>query len=149
MGGTTAIPLRGLINAAAHLFCEEKTVDSISQARNIYRQRDLRLKLAKYHGKNTDCTFWGWNKAWFDPDFRQWNLEEYLPGIKVPMLANQGKNDEYGSDAQIESIERQADLGAVILPQHDCGRCPHRDQEEVVLKAMTDFISDLFPQKLC
>ncbi|MFH1481517.1 MAG: alpha/beta hydrolase, partial [Pseudomonadota bacterium] len=95
-GGTSAIPLRGLITESAHVFCEERTVRSIQIAGENYKKGRLRKKLEKYHGDNVDCAFWGWNGAWLHPDFKNWNLEEYLPGIDVPMLVIQGEHDEYG-----------------------------------------------------
>jgi len=103
-GGTLAAPLRGLITAAAHVFCEQLSVDSIERARTQYEHHALRQKLEKYHGENTTCAFRGWNDVWLHPDFMQWNIEEYLPGINVPMLAIQGVDDQYGTAAQIESI---------------------------------------------
>jgi pimeloyl-ACP methyl ester carboxylesterase len=139
-GGTPASPLLGLITEAAHVFCEDITAESIQKAAEIYRNSDLRGKLEKYHGKNTDCAFWGWNRVWLDPEFRKWNLEEYLPGIKVPMLAIQGADDEYGTAAQVEAIKRQAGAGAEILMLPKCGHSPHRDQEKRTLHAMTEFI---------
>lgn len=143
-GGTAAKPLRGLITEAAHVFCEDISVHSIQQAKNYYQNGDLRRRLEKYHGTNTDCAFKGWNGAWLHPDFMHWNLEEYLPTIKVPMLAIQGENDEYGTSAQVDSIVRQAGSGAEVLMLPDCGHSPHKDQEAAVLKAMTEFISGIF-----
>jgi len=143
-GGTLANPLRALITEAAHVFCEEITIHSIEKAKESYQRGDLRQKLGKYHGANTDCAFWGWNATWLHPDFRNWNLEEYLPRIKVPVLAIQGENDEYGTEAQIEAIEQQAGAGAEIVMLPDAGHSPHDDQETATLQAMTRFISGVF-----
>jgi pimeloyl-ACP methyl ester carboxylesterase len=143
-GGTAAKPLRGLITEAAHVFCEEISIQSIQQAKNYYQNGGLRRRLEKYHGTNTDCAFWGWNGAWLHPDFVHWNLEEYLPTIQVPMLAIQGENDEYGTSAQVDSIVRQAGSETEVFMLPDCGHSPHKDQEAATLKAMTDFIIDLF-----
>ena len=142
-GGTPALPLKGLITQAAHVFCEDLSVQSIQAARERYLQGDLREKLKKYHGPNVDWAFWGWNDAWLHPDFMQWNLEEYLPGIRVPLLAIQGKEDPYGTPAQIEAIVGQAGgkSRALVLP--DCGHAPHRDRPQETLKAMKDFILNL------
>ena len=139
-GGTPALPLKGLITEAAHVFCEELSVQSIREAKEKYLNEDLRKKLAKYHGDNVDCAFWGWNGVWLDPDFMQWNLEEFLPGIKVPMLAIQGEQDQYGTPAQLEAIAKQAggEINPLMLP--DCAHAPHIDQTEATFQAMQDFI---------
>ncbi|MBI4765637.1 MAG: alpha/beta hydrolase [Deltaproteobacteria bacterium] len=139
-GGTPALPLRGLITEAAHVFCEEISVRSIQEAGENYLHKDLREKLKKYHGPNTDVAFWGWNKAWLDPDFMNWNIEEFLAGIRVPLLAIQGKEDQYGTMAQIQAIETQAGGGVEVLVVDQCRHSPHLDQEELVIEAMKRFI---------
>ncbi len=139
-GGTPALPLKGLITEAAHVFCEDLSVKSIREAKDQYLNGDLREKLAKYHGDNVDCAFWGWNGAWLDPDFMHWNLEEFLPGIKVPMLAIQGEQDQYGTPAQLEAIARQAGVKTEALMLPDCAHAPHAEQTEATFQAMQEFI---------
>ena len=143
-GGTTASPLLGVITEAPHVFFEKRTMPGIQKAKKSYQGGDLRKKLEKYHGSNTDCAFWGWNDTWLHPDFVKWDIQEYLPGIKVPILVIQGENDEYGTSAQVKAIERYAGAGAetVILP--GCGHAPHQEQETAAFKVMTDFISRIF-----
>ena len=139
-GGTPALPLRGLITEAAHVFCEETCVRSIREAGENYLHMDLSEKLKKYHGLNSDIAFWGWNKAWLDPDFMNWNIEEFLPGIRVPLLAIQGKEDQYGTPAQIKAIESRAGGGVEVLMIDRCRHSPHLEQEEIVFEAMKRFI---------
>lgn len=140
-GGTSAAPLRGMITEAAHIFCEEMTVRSIQKAKASFLDGDLRRRLIKYHGPNTDCAFWGWNGAWLDPDFMDWNLAEYLAGIKVPMLVIQGEDDEYGSRVQVDRIAAGVPVATEVLMMPDCGHAPHKDQEALTLERMTGFIS--------
>ena len=140
-GGTRAAGLKGLVLEAAHVFIEDISVRSIAAAAESYRTTDLPDRLRRWHGANTDCAFWGWNRAWLDPAFRHWNIEEYLPAIRVPTLAIQGEGDEYGTVAQLDAIRRQAGGGAEILLLPDCGHSPHRDQPAATLAAMTRFIA--------
>jgi len=139
-GSVATIPILGLITESTHVFYEEKTVDAIRKTGELFNKGDLRRKLKKYHGDNVDCAFWGWNGAWLHPDFRHWNLEEYVPGIKVPMLVIQGENDEYGTPAQVESIARLSGAGAEVLMLSNCGHNPHKEQDAVVFQAMKNFI---------
>jgi pimeloyl-ACP methyl ester carboxylesterase len=113
---------------AAHVFCEELSVQSIARARDAFVGGDLRARLARYHGANVDDAFWGWNRAWLDPGFRRWNLEEYLPGIRVPLLALQGADDEYGTLAQLDAIARGAGGPTTRLVLPGCGHSPERDR---------------------
>lgn len=141
---TRAVPrVRGLILEAPHVFCEEVTVRAIEQAREQYLRGDLRARLERYHGPNVDCAFWGWNRAWLDPGFRHWNLQEYLPAVTVATLVVQGQDDPYGTLRQVDAIERQC--GGPVRRQvfERCGHSPHRDHPERTLKAMAAFIREV------
>ena len=135
-GGHATPALRGVVTFAAHVFCEELSVTSIDAARRAYAQGDLRAKLARYHD-HVDCAFLGWNGAWLDPEFMHWNLEAFLPAIGVPVLAIQGRDDEYGTAAQVEAIV--SGCGAESLFLDDCGHSPQRDREVATLEAVAGF----------
>jgi pimeloyl-ACP methyl ester carboxylesterase len=147
-GGTPAVPLKGLITEAAHVFCEQLSVDSIEAARVQYERHELRARLRKYHGTNTEYAFRGWNDVWLHPDFMQWNIEEYLPGIRVPMLAIQGVDDQYGTTAQLLAIEEQTGPLTETLLLPDCRHAPHVEQEQATLDAMQAFIQRLLKKKV-
>ena len=129
---------RALLLEAPHVFTEESGLQSIARMRESYRTTDLREKLSRWHA-NVDAAFNGWNGAWLDPEFRKWNLEEFLPRIEQPVLIIQGKDDEYGTLKQVEAIERGAHHVQSLLLD-DCGHSPHRDQPEKTLEAMARFI---------
>jgi len=142
-GGSPAEGLRGVITEAAHVSCEPFNIASIKQARENYLKTDLRQKLKKYHGANVDTAFWGWNDVWLHPEFIHWNIEAYLPNIRVPVLAIQGEDDNYGTKAQIEAIVQQAGGGTETVMLSACGHAPHCDREKAVLAAMNGFIRGL------
>ena len=56
---------------------------------------------------DVDNAFRGWNDAWLDPDFRQWDITDVLAYIRVPILVVQGADDQYGTVAQVEAVERE------------------------------------------
>jgi pimeloyl-ACP methyl ester carboxylesterase len=131
-------PVRALVLLAPHVFVEDLSIDSIAQAKIAYQNSDLPAKLARYHD-DADNTFWGWNDIWLNPEFRDWNIEQYLPGIACPILAIQGEDDEYGTMEQIYRIVQQTpDVELVRLA--DCHHSPHRDQPEAVIQAITRFV---------
>jgi pimeloyl-ACP methyl ester carboxylesterase len=135
---------RALVLEAPHVFTEEVGLQSIAKAREAYQTGDLRGRLAKYH-QNVDAAFWGWNRPWLDPEFRKWNLTEFLPRIEAPILVVQGEQDEYGTRAQVEAIERGArDAQVLMLPE--CGHSPHRDQPEATLRAISAFVHRHLPR---
>lgn len=144
-GGLADPRIQGLVLMAPHVLVEELTVASIRQARDAYASSDLRQRLGRYHGDNVDCAFLGWSGAWLDPDFLAWNLENYLPTIRVPVLLIQGQEDNYGTLRQLETIAEKLPGGAesIILP--DCGHSPFRDQSEQTLQAIVGFLQQLRP----
>jgi pimeloyl-ACP methyl ester carboxylesterase len=135
--------VRGLVLEAPHVFTEPSGLASIARMRELYRTTDLRERLARHHGANTDTAFRGWNDVWLHPEFQAWNIEDVLPGIEVPMLILQGEEDEYGTWRQVEAIERQSQgpVTAVAIPA--CGHSPHREQPERALQEMAGFIGRL------
>ncbi|MEJ2155861.1 MAG: alpha/beta hydrolase [Desulfobacteraceae bacterium] len=142
-GGAPAPGLKAVITMAAHVFCETLSVTSIIEARAAFEENDLRERLAEYHRDNVDCAFWGWNKAWLNPDFMQWNIEAYLPNISVPLLVMQCYDDPYGTMAQVEAIEKKSAGPVRVCMLEECGHSPFKDQAQKSLKVACDFISRL------
>ena len=128
---------------APHFFLEDVSVESIAIARQAYETGDLRERLKRHHGDNVDAAFYGWNRAWLDPKFRDWDITEYLPHIRVPALLIQGENDEYGTLAHIETYERLVAAPVERLVLENCGHSPQRDQPEATLAAIARFVEGL------
>jgi pimeloyl-ACP methyl ester carboxylesterase len=128
----------GLVVLAPHIFVEDLSVQSIEQAKVAYSSTDLRSKLARHH-QDVDSAFWGWNDIWLDPAFRHWNIEPLLPLIRIPVLAVQGHDDEYGTMAQVDGLAARLPQ-AQVVKLADCAHSPHRDQPAAVTAATLDFI---------
>jgi len=131
--------VRGLVVLAPHVFVEDLSVASIAEAKIKFQTTDLATKLARHH-QDAARTFWGWNNIWLHPDFRSWNIEEYLPRITCPILAIQGLDDQYGTMAQVDAIARQSGGPVEILPLAQCRHSPQRDQPEATWRAITTFV---------
>jgi pimeloyl-ACP methyl ester carboxylesterase len=136
--GARVRPLTAVVTFAAHVLVEDLSVASIAAAKVAYETTDLRTKLARYHA-DVDSAFWGWNRIWLAPEFRDWNIESYLPGIDCPVLAIQGEDDEYGTMEQMRRIGAQV-RDVELLSLEDCRHSPHRDQPEAVVQAITRFV---------
>jgi pimeloyl-ACP methyl ester carboxylesterase len=129
----------GLVLLAPHVFVEDLSVASIAEAKTSFETTNLPERLARHH-RNAASTFWGWNNIWLRPDFRAWNIEEYLPRITCPILAIQGLDDQYGTIAQVQAIAQQSGGPVEILPLAECRHSPQRDQPEAVLAAIAGFV---------
>jgi pimeloyl-ACP methyl ester carboxylesterase len=134
--------VRGVALMAPHVFVEPPGVESIRKARDAFETADLAQRLARYH-RDARKTFYLWADAWLDPEFLQWNIEEYLPGISCPVLAIQGEDDEYGSMEQLERVRRGVRGPCELVKLAACGHAPFRDQPEATLAALTRFVQAL------
>jgi pimeloyl-ACP methyl ester carboxylesterase len=134
--------VRGLVLMAPHFFVEPEGLRSIADARRAYESGDLRERLARHH-RNVDIAFCGWNEAWLDPRFRAWSIEDCIDYIRVPVLAIQGREDKYGTEAQIGALAERlyAPLETVMLD--DCAHSPFIDQPGRTLDAVSAFIARL------
>jgi pimeloyl-ACP methyl ester carboxylesterase len=132
-----------LILEAPHVFVEDVTVSRIAELRDLYRTTDLRTRLARHHGGNVDALFQYWTDVWLRPAFRTWNIEPYLPDVTCPTLIIQGKQDEYGTDRQVNTL--LATLGgrceSIMLER--CGHSPHLDQRATVEDIIVRFVRGL------
>jgi pimeloyl-ACP methyl ester carboxylesterase len=87
-----------------------------------------------------DVAFRGWNDVWLHPEFKAWNIEEYLPGIETPVLVVQGDRDEYGTWRQVEAIQRQVRGSVEVVKVPDCGHAPHRERAELFMEEVASFV---------
>jgi pimeloyl-ACP methyl ester carboxylesterase len=141
--GLTARSTAALVVMSAHVLVEDVSITSIAAAKVAWETTDLRDKLRRYHD-DPDSAFRGWNDIWLHPDFRTWNIEDCLAGIRCPVLAIQGVDDEYGTMEQIDRIARGAvntEVESLMLA--DCRHSPHRDQPEAVIAAVQRFLAQL------
>ena len=139
-----AFDVGGVVAMAPLVFVEEFNLDSIRSARSAYATTNMREKLARYHD-DVDAVFWGWNDIWLHPDFKAWSIEGDLAGIRCPILAILGEDDEYSTPRQVAAIERQAVDAAEFdyLKLADCRHAPHRDQPAIVVEAIAGFVDRL------
>ena len=134
--------VRGLVLMAPHFFTEPVGLEEIARARTAYATTDLRDRMARYH-RDPDNAFRGWNDAWLDPGFKAWNVAEVIDYLRIPALAIQGREDQYGTLAQIHELEARSYAPVDVAVIEDCRHAPHLDQPEAVLAAVDDFVARL------
>jgi pimeloyl-ACP methyl ester carboxylesterase len=137
-----ARPVAGLALMAPHVLVEPVTVASIAGIRETYRTSDLKGRLAKYHAR-VDDAFLGWADTWLRPEFLDWSIEDLLPGVTAPLLLIQGRDDQYGTLAQLDRIEEGVKGPVSRLVLESCGHSPWRDQEAAVIDAIAAFAARL------
>jgi pimeloyl-ACP methyl ester carboxylesterase len=134
-------PVRGVVAMAPHVMVEAVSIASIEKVRASYlASLALKQRLAKHHD-HVDDAFLGWADAWLQPAFRSWQIDVEVGRIDAPMLLIQGMDDEYGTLAQLDRIERAASRAVVQrVVLSGCGHSPQRDQPGAVLDAIAAFV---------
>jgi pimeloyl-ACP methyl ester carboxylesterase len=149
-GGTIALIaaahsniIRGIITEAAHIFVEQITIDGIRRTVKAFETTSSKEKFARYHKEHTETIFYRWADRWLSPEFQKWNIQDILPKITCPALILQGKDDEYGTDAQVMGIADRVSgpVDMKLIP--NCGHVPHFQAKDTVLSEMTRFIKAL------
>jgi pimeloyl-ACP methyl ester carboxylesterase len=150
-GGTIALlfaaafPDRPLacITVAAHVFLEPATQSALQAAADAFATTDLRQRLERHHGANTESMFRAWNETWLRQAPRGWSMTDRLTRITCPVLAVQGADDEHGTRAQIDAIVAGVSGPAESLLIPGCGHVPHLQAREVLLARAAKFVSTL------
>ncbi|MFI5311717.1 MAG: alpha/beta fold hydrolase [Gemmatimonadales bacterium] len=130
----------GLVLIAPHFFVEPISIASIAEAKVAYETGTLRERLARYHGDNVDLAFWGWNRAWLDPEFEKWDIREYLPSIRVPMLVVHGSDDPYGTIKQAEAAQAESHVEVEVAVIPGARHAAHLERPEPTLAAISEFV---------
>jgi pimeloyl-ACP methyl ester carboxylesterase len=129
----------GLVLIAAHFFVEEINIAAIRAIKDDYDQGDLRRRLARYH-RDVDMAFRGWNDAWLDPRFRAFDITEQVARIQVPVLALQGADDPYGTEAQLRLLEREPKCSVETRLIEGARHSPHLEARQATLDAIVRFV---------
>ncbi|MEA2295994.1 MAG: hypothetical protein QOE86_3633 [Solirubrobacteraceae bacterium] len=136
-----AHPVHAAVAMAPHVFVEPLALDEIRAVKAGYETAGLRERMARHH-RDPDAAFHGWNDVWLDPAFGGWSLEDVLPRITCPLLLIQGVDDQYGSMAQLDAIER-AVRGPVERVHLACRHAPALEAPEATLAAVTRFVTQV------
>ena len=132
-----------VVTESAQSYVEDRTRAGLLAARAEFAQPGQIERLARYHGTRARWVLTAWIDTWLSPAFADWSLDDDLRGVRCPVLALHGDQDEYGS---VEHPERVARLThgpsrAVIL--EGCGHIPHREQPARVLAEVAAFLASL------
>src|SRR5215475_5328151 len=137
-GGVQDHRIRAIALMAPHFIVEDISVTSIAEIKTAYETGNLRDKLARWH-KHVDNAFYGWNGAWLDPEFRNWDISDYLAYIRIPVAVIQGADDQYGTLRQIEIAEEECYCPVDVTIIEGAGHSPHREAPEKTLNTISEF----------
>jgi pimeloyl-ACP methyl ester carboxylesterase len=130
--------VEGVAMIAPHFIVEDISVASIAKIKTAYETTELKAKLARWH-RDVDNAFYGWNGAWLNPQFRDWDISEYLAYIRVPVAIVQGVDDEYGTMRQVQIAREECYCPVDVTVIPGAGHAPHREAPGATLDAIREF----------
>jgi pimeloyl-ACP methyl ester carboxylesterase len=137
-GGCQDHRLQGVLLIAPHFIVEEVGLASIAATRKAYEDADLKAKLARWH-QDVDNAFYGWSDIWLAPQFRNWDISDYLSYVRVPLAIVQGTADQYGTSRQIEIAQQECYCPVDVTMISGAGHSPFREAPGPALAAIADF----------
>ncbi|MGH6679624.1 MAG: alpha/beta fold hydrolase [Bradyrhizobium sp.] len=137
-GGVQDHRLAGVAMLAPHFVVEDISIASISAIKQSFETTDLRAKLARWHS-DVDNAFHGWSGAWLDPQFRAWDITDYLAYIRVPVAIVQGRDDQYGTMRQVAIAQEECTCPVEVTLIAGVGHSAHREAPAATLTAVADF----------
>ncbi len=110
-----------VVAMAPHVMVEDISVESIAAAKVAYETTDLPPAPRALSRATSSRRSGAGTTSGCIPDFRAWNIEEYLAGIACPVLAIQGerrrvRHDGAGRGASRALVARRRSSGARGLP---------------------------------
>ena len=130
---------RALVLESPILRAEPASAAGMAMAERAWRETDFRERLARHH-RDPDAVFAAWLSIRDSDTLLSLPLETHLPPVRCPVLVLQGGHDEYATSLQTDALRPLApQMRLVHLPEH--GHTPHREQPELVLEWIQDFLS--------
>ncbi len=143
-GGTIALlyaakypkQIAGIVTIAAHVLVEEETLNGIYPAIKAFESGKL-AGLEKYHEDKTPDLFYAWADTWLMPEFKSWNILEEIKEIAIPALIIQGRNDQYGTEKQVNEIVSSL-LNAKGIILENCKHHPHLEKPKMLAELIKE-----------
>lgn len=138
-----AVDCEALITESAQVFPEDRTLHSIAEAKEQFKDETQLRRLEKYHGEKARWVLEAWTENWLHPEFGAWSLTDVLPRVTCPVLAIHGIHDEYGSTRHPEMIAQLCEGPSRLEILADTFHVPHRERPGVILKLLSEFITSV------
>ena len=132
-----------LITESAQAFVEDRTVQGIEEARELFKDANQANRLKKYHGEKAQWVLDAWIGSWLHPAFATWSLRPVLPNVKCPALVIHGIDDEYGSPKHPELIAALTGGPVQLEIMAGTRHVPHREKESEVIEMLSGFTRSL------
>jgi hypothetical protein len=93
-----------VIAESAQAFVEDRTLESIRDAKVDFQDPTQRQRIGRYHRFKSDCVLAAWTETWLAPSFAAWISTMTCAAFVGPLLVMHGDRDPYGSTAHPERL---------------------------------------------
>lgn len=124
---------------APHVFVEQLARERIARLQASWPDGRLLAHLACLHD-DAAGVFFGWSDCWLSAAFSTWSIAEIIQSIASPLLAIQGKEDQFGTLEQLCAIQRRVPQAELLVLDH-CRHVPHEEHYHATLSAVTVFLT--------
>ena len=131
--------VRALVLESPILRAEPASAAGMAMAERAWQETDLRERLARHH-RDPDAVFAAWLSIRDSDSLLTLPLEAHLPPVRCPLLVIEGEHDEYATSLQMEALRPLAPQ-TQLARLTDTGHTPHREQPEIVLDQIANFLS--------
>jgi pimeloyl-ACP methyl ester carboxylesterase len=132
---------RALVLESPILRLEPASAAGMAMAERAWRETDFRERLARHH-RDPDAVFAAWLSIRDSDSLLSLPLETHLPRVHCPLLVLQGEHDEYATSLQTDALRPLAPQMHLVRLL-DTGHTPHREQPEIVLHEIEEFLRKL------
>lgn len=133
--------LSKLIVEGVHVLLEEETLQGVRNAKTTLETTKIAKVLEKYHGDKVMDLYTAWTETWLSEQHQTWNIQHFIPKIKVPVFVFQGENDEFGSMNQVNAFDATSNEVTKWIVK-DAAHTAHKEKKNVVFTAIVNFINE-------
>ncbi len=127
-----------VVAIAPHVYATGINFDLIGQLQRQYTDSALQRYLAPLHD-HPDAVFWRWSRRWTSPEFRRWDITACLARISAPLLAIQGRDDQYSTLDQLYEISRHVGHAELMILEK-CRHTPHLEYPALLARHIGAFL---------
>lgn len=147
-GGTVALlyaatapaRVRAVVTISAHIFIDPLTEKALARHRGMEADKDIPGFMTRFHGARGPAVHAAWIGALSHPDYARWDLRGVIRGIRAPLLALQGENDEYGLPSQLAGIKEAVPHAETEL-MSGLAHFPHVEAPERIAERIAVFVA--------
>jgi pimeloyl-ACP methyl ester carboxylesterase len=138
---------RAVVSESAQAFVEDRTLAGVREGRDRFKHPEQLAKLARWHGDKARWVLSAWTDVWLAPAFASWSLEPDLPGVRCPVLAIHGDQDEYGPVEFPRFICSRTGGPSELAILSGCGHVPHRERPDDLVDRVVPFLEQALAGK--